>query len=137
MRRLPARAAALGAALALTAIAPATATAASDLVITEHVVPATVSTGETVQARVTVKNVGDAPTEADSEVRWEATGCRRAEFVFNSVRVRKGRQGRNKLTYRLPAGLAPGRYRLTAGAWEAFHRQISRSVRIRVLPPRR
>jgi hypothetical protein len=65
------------------------------------------------------------------------TGCRRVEFVFNSVKARKGRQGRNRMTYRLPADLAPGSYRLTAGAAEAFHRQIWRSVRIRVLPPRR
>ena len=268
MSRLPAHAAALGAALALSAVAPATAGAVSDLVITEHAVPATASTGETVQARVTVKNAGDTPTEANSEVRWDVTdgegfalgeflmdppvcppgtelasaglcniaapiapgesvtavfsgstrfpgvvearalvydagtglsaldnrpltitgpelpepagprisrlrvddprvrpgeratlrfmldraakevqislwrclgrtGCRRVEFVLNSVKTRKGRQGRNTMTYRLPADLAPGRYRLTAGAREPFHRQIWRSVRIRVRPPRR
>ena len=266
--RLAAHAVALGAALALSAVAPGTAGAVSDLVITEHAVPATASTGETVQARVTVQNVGDTPTEDYTEVRWEATdgegfvlgdfvmdppvcppgtelasagicsiatpiapgesvtavfsgstrfpgvvearalvydigtglsasdnrpltitgpelpepagprisrlrvddrsvrpgeratlrfmldrdakvlqislwrclgptGCRRVKFVFNSVRIRKGRQGGNTATYRLPADLAPGRYRLTAGAREPFHRQIWRSVRIRVLPARR
>ena len=68
-----AHAVALGAALALSAVAPGTAGAVSDLVITEHVVPATASTGETVQARVTVKNAGDTPTEANTDVQWDAT----------------------------------------------------------------
>ena len=268
MRRLPVHAFALGTALALSAVAPVAARAVSDLVITEHAVPATARTGETVQARVTVKNAGDTPTEDNTELRWEATngegfilgefqmdppvcppgtelasagtcsiatpiapgesvtavfsgstrfpgvvqarvlaydlgtglstrdnrplaitgpelpepagprisrlrvddrssrpgeratlrftldrdaeevqislwrclgrtGCRRVEFVLNSVKVRKGRQGQNTMTYRLPADLAPGRYWLTAGAWQAFHRQIWRSERIRILPPRR
>jgi len=267
VRRLPVHAFALGTALALAAVAPGAARAVSDLVITEHVVPATARTGETVQARVTVKNAGDTPTEDNTELRWEATngegfvlgefrmdppvcpsgtelasagtcsiatpiapgesvtavfsgstrfpgvvearvlaydlgtglsarddrpltitgpelpepagprisrlrvadrslrpgeratlrftldrdaevqislwrclgrtGCKRVEFVFYSVKVRQGRQGQNTTTYRLPAGLAPRRYRLTVGAWEAFHRQIWRSERIRILPPRR
>ena len=68
MRRLP-----LAVVLVILLAAPATAGAAPDLRISEHLVPATASTGEVVQARVTVTNVGDAPTEGNTEVDWKAT----------------------------------------------------------------
>jgi hypothetical protein len=68
MRRLP-----LAVVLVILLAAPATAAAAPDLRISEHVVPATASTGEVVQARVTVTNVGDTPTEGTTEVGWQAT----------------------------------------------------------------
>ena len=68
MRRLP-----LGVVLVILLAAPARAGALPDLRVSEHVVPGTASTGEVVQARVTVTNVGDTPTEASTEVGWEAT----------------------------------------------------------------
>jgi hypothetical protein len=67
MRRLP-----VGVALVIALAAPATAGAVPDLRVTEHLGPATASTGDVVQARVTVTNVGDTSTEVRTEVRWEA-----------------------------------------------------------------
>ena len=261
MRRLP-----VGVVLVLLA-APAAAGAVPDLRVTEHVVPATASTGDVVQARVTVTNVGDTPTEARTEVGWDATndegfiitdfvmrpavcppgsedlglgpclistpiapgasvtalfsgssrravvlearasvvdlgtglseqdtkpltitgptlpeppgprisrltiddrrlrpgerarlrftldrtakvlhvslwrcpgrtGCRRAQFVPYSTITRRGRRGPNTLPYPLPTRLAPGRYRITTWAYEAFRRQLPRSLTFRVLPRR-
>jgi hypothetical protein len=52
---------------------PATAGAVPDLRVTEHVVPATAATGQLVEARVTVTNLGDTATESKTEVDWEAT----------------------------------------------------------------
>ena len=65
MLRLP-----LGLALVMFLAASAPAGAVPALRISEHVVPATASTGEVVQARVTVTNVGDTPTEGTSQVDW-------------------------------------------------------------------
>jgi hypothetical protein len=271
MGRLP-----LAVALVILLAAPATAGAAPDLRISEHVVPATASTGEVVQARLTVTNVGDTPTEGNTEVDWKATdeegfitdfvqrppvcppgaaqlgsaasacyidtpiaagasvtavfsgssrvaavleararvdfgtglsdydtkpltitgptlpeppgprisdltledrrlrpgerallrfrldrpakvlraflsrclgrtGCRRRQFVPNSTITRSGRRGPNTLRYPLPrrdfrlgavVPLAPGRYRITVGAYEPFRQQLFQSVRLRVLPLR-
>jgi hypothetical protein len=61
------------------------------------------------------------------------TGCRRARFVLNSVIARRGRRGPNTMRYPLPVDLASGRYRITVWAHEAFHREIQRSVTLRVL----
>lgn len=52
---------------------PPTAGAVPDLRVTEHVVPPTAATGELVEARVTVTNLGDTATESKTEVEWEAT----------------------------------------------------------------
>ena len=258
---------AIGILLALPLAVPATAGAVPDLRVTEHVVPPGAGTGEVVQARVTVTNVGDTPTDAMTEIGWEATngegfivdefvrrpavcppgaedlgpgpgspcyistpiapgasvtavfagssripavfearalvedsgtglssvdikpltitgptlpeppgprvsrlilqdrrlrpgerarlrftldrpakdlhaalfrcfgrtGCRRIEVVPFSAITRRGRRGPNRLAYRLPARLAPGRYRITVWAYEPFHRQLPRSMTVRVL----
>ena len=63
---------ALGVVLALPLAVPGTAGAVADLRVTEHVVPYSASTGEVV-AHVTVTKVGDTPTEAMTEIGWEAT----------------------------------------------------------------
>jgi hypothetical protein len=262
MRRTP-----VGFVLAISLGVPGTAGAVPDLQVTEHVLPAGAGTGEVVQARVTVTNVGDTPTEGRSEIGWDATdgegfivtdfamreavcppgsappgpgpasicvvssaiepgasltavfagssrqplqlqararavawdtglqdvdtkpltisgpalpepaaprvsrltienprlrpgarallrfrldraaktlhaglfrcrgrtGCRRVELVGNSTITRRGRSGANTLRYRLPVGLAPGRYRITVWAYEAFRRELPRSVSLRVL----
>jgi len=52
---------------------PATAAAVSDVRVTEHIVPATAATGQLVEARVTVTNVGDTATESKTEIEWSAT----------------------------------------------------------------
>jgi hypothetical protein len=261
---------ALGHVLAIFFIAPATAEAVPSLQVTEHVLPVSARTGEVVQARVTVTNVGNTPTQESSEISWEATNeegfintafamrapvcplgsappgpgpgnscqvsspiepgatltaafsgssrtplvleararvvtgdtglsdvdttpftingpalpeppgprvsgltiedrsltpgaratlrfkldraakflhaslfkcrgkrrCRRVDLVGFSTITTRGRSGANTLRYRLPAGLAPGRYRITVWAYEAFHRQLPRSVSLRVLPRR-
>jgi hypothetical protein len=254
-----------GVALAVLLACPASAGAVSDLRVTEHIVPATASTGQLVEARVTVTNVGDTATESKTEIEWLATndegfivsefepsravcppgsedmgearnlcligapiapgasvtavfsgssrfalelearasvrdwgtgvsttdtkpltisgptiplplapritsltldstllrprqrarlryrlerraqkvfamllrctgrsGCRRARFVLNSVVAAPGRRGRNTLRYALPAGLEPGRYRITLWTEERGHRRHSRSVTFRL-----
>lgn len=62
-----------GVVLAVLLACPATAGAVSDVRVTEHIVPATASTGQRVEARVTVTNVGDTATESKTEIEWEAT----------------------------------------------------------------
>lgn len=62
-----------GAVLAALLAWPATAAAISDLQVTEHLVPGTTATGQLVEARVTVSNMGDTPTEAKTEIYWDAT----------------------------------------------------------------
>jgi hypothetical protein len=52
---------------------PATAGAVPDLRVTEHVVPAAATTGQLVEARVTVTNLGDTATESKTEIYWDAT----------------------------------------------------------------
>lgn len=52
---------------------PATAGAVPDLRVTEHVVPAAATTGQLVEARVTVTNLGDTATESKTEISWDAT----------------------------------------------------------------
>jgi hypothetical protein len=64
---------AVGVVLLIVLAAPPTAGAAPDLRVTEHLVPATASTGEVVEARVTVTNAGDTATESKTEVEWQAT----------------------------------------------------------------
>jgi hypothetical protein len=64
------------------------------------------------------------------------TGCPRVALVGFSTITRRGRSGANTLRYRLPAGVEPGRYRITVWAYEPFHRQLPRSVSLRVLPRR-
>jgi hypothetical protein len=264
------RALAFGLLLAIFLAVPGAAGAVPDLKVTGHVVPASVRTGELVEARVTVTNVGDTPTQVNSEISWHATngegffvdgfrmreavcppgsaplapgpadtcqvsspiepgasltavfagssriplalepraravtgdtglydvdtrpltitgpvlpepagprvsglsikdrslapgaravlrfklnraaktlhaalfrcrgkaGCRRVEFVVFSGITRRGRSGANTLRYRLPADIDPGRYRITVWAYEPFHRQLPRSVTLRVLPRR-
>ena len=244
---------------------PATAGAVPDLRVTEHLVPATAATGQLVEARVTVTNLGDTATESRTEIYWDATnvedggasefelrtaacppgsedtggarnlcvigtpiaagesvtavfsgssrfalalvaratvydsgnniyaidtqpltisgptiplplapritsltlaggpyrpgqrarlryrlerraktvyamllrcrgksGCRRTQFVLNSVVKAPGRRGRNTLRYPLPSGLEPGRYRIRLWTQERGHRQHSRSVTFRL-----
>jgi hypothetical protein len=62
-----------GVVLAALLACPASAGAVSDVRVTEHIVPATASTGQLVEARVTVTNVGDTATESKTEIEWEAT----------------------------------------------------------------
>jgi hypothetical protein len=52
---------------------PATAGAVPDLRVTEHVVPAAATTGQLVEARVTVTNLGDTATESTTEIEWGVT----------------------------------------------------------------
>jgi hypothetical protein len=52
---------------------PATATAVPNLQITEHAVPASAATGEVIEARVTVTNMGDTATESTTDIYWDAT----------------------------------------------------------------
>ena len=52
---------------------PATAGAVPDLRVTEHVVPAAATTGQLVEARVTVTNLGDTATESTTEIDWGVT----------------------------------------------------------------
>ena len=68
MRRHPA-----GVVLAVLLAFPGTAGAVSDVRVTEHIVPATAATGQLVEARVTVTNVGDTATASKTEIEWEAT----------------------------------------------------------------
>ena len=63
----------VGVVLLIVLAAPATAGAVPDLRVTEHLVPATASTGELVEARVTVTNAGDTPNESTTEIEWQAT----------------------------------------------------------------
>ena len=65
------------------------------------------------------------------------TGCRRARFVIFSGITRRAKGGPNTLAYSLPAQLARGRYRITVSAYEPFHRELPRSVRLLVVPRRR
>jgi len=72
-------------ALVILLAVPATAGAVADLRVVDHVVPTTASTGDVVQARVTVMNVGDTATEASTELRWAATndeGFINGDFVM-------------------------------------------------------
>jgi hypothetical protein len=62
-----------GVVLAVLLAWPASAGAVSDVQVTEHIVPATASTGQLVEARVTVTNVGDTATESKTEIEWRAT----------------------------------------------------------------
>jgi hypothetical protein len=62
-----------GVVLAVLLACPASAGAVSDVRVTEHVVPATAATGQLVEARVTVTNVGDTATESKTEIEWDAT----------------------------------------------------------------
>jgi hypothetical protein len=62
-----------GVVLAVLLACPATAGAVSDVRVTEHLVPATAVTGQLVEARVTVTNMGDTATESKTEIEWEAT----------------------------------------------------------------
>ncbi len=62
-----------GLVVAVLLICPATAGAVSDVRVTEHIVPASASTGQIVEARVTVTNVGDTATQSKTEIEWEAT----------------------------------------------------------------
>lgn len=64
---------AVGVVVLIVLAVPPTAGAAPDLRVTEHLVPATASTGEVVEARVTVMNAGDTSTESKTEVEWQAT----------------------------------------------------------------
>ena len=254
-----------GVVLAALLACPATAAAVPDLQITEHLVPASARTGELVEARVTVTNLGDTATESRTEIYWDATndegfgvdefeprpaacppgsedtggganlclidtpiapgtsvtavfsgssrraislqararvtdsgngisrtdtkpfaisgptiplplaarisnlrletdhprpglrarltyrlerrakeahamllrckgrrGCRRTEFVLNSVVNAPRRRGRNTLRYRLPSLLLPGRYRITLWTAEPEHRNHMQSVTFRV-----
>jgi hypothetical protein len=63
------------------------------------------------------------------------TGSRSCQprFVLNSVIAAPRRLGRNTLRYALPAGLEPGRYRITLWTEEPGHRQHSRSVTFRLV----
>jgi hypothetical protein len=63
---------------------PAAAAGAEDLQITEHVVPSAARTGELVEARVTVTNLGDTATESKTEIEWEATTHEGAIVDFGS-----------------------------------------------------
>ena len=86
----------LGVVLVVLLAAPAAAHAVSVLRVTEHVVPASASTGELVQARVTVTNVGDTPTEATTEVEWDAIddqGGIIADFVMRPPVCPPGAEG--------------------------------------------
>jgi len=62
-----------GAVVALLLACPATAGAVSDLRVTDHLVPSTAATGQRIEARVTVTNLGDTATESKTEIDWEAT----------------------------------------------------------------
>jgi len=62
-----------GLVVALLLAYPATAGAVSDLRVTEHLVPSTATTGQLVEARVTVTNLGDTATESKTEIEWDAT----------------------------------------------------------------
>jgi hypothetical protein len=62
-----------GVVLAVLLACPAPAGAMSDVRVTEHIVPATAPTGQLVEARVTVTNVGDTATESKTEIEWLAT----------------------------------------------------------------
>ena len=61
-------------AVATGCLAPASpAIAVPDLQVTGHVVPAEIRTGDVLEARVTVTNVGDTATEAETVIEWRAT----------------------------------------------------------------
>jgi hypothetical protein len=61
-----------GIVLAALLACPATAGAVSDVQVTEHLVPAAARTGELIEARVTVTNLGDTATESTTEIEWQA-----------------------------------------------------------------
>ena len=90
---------------------PATAGAVADLRIVDHVVPTTVSTGDVVQVRVTVTNVGDTSTEADTKVEWAATnneGSIDPDFVMRPPVCPPGSEGVGLGPCLISTMIAPG-----------------------------
>jgi hypothetical protein len=78
---------AAGVVLAVLLACPASAAAVSDVQVTEHIVPATASTGQVVEARVTVTNVGDTATESKTEIEWMATNDEGFITDFEPIRA--------------------------------------------------